>query len=942
MADQYSNAGSSTSNTVDGSESSIEINIKTLESQIYSFQVDKNMPVSVFKEKIADQTGVPVGQQRLIFRGKVLKDEHLLSEYQLENGHTLHLVARQPTQQSQPQPSADASSRDANVSDGNENGSGVPRNRIGQISHSVVLGTFNVGDHGEGAVPDINRVIGAVLNSLGIGGQAATTGIGGMQAPTLHSVMGQAQQGSEAGGLRGNVGGQNPAVNQTQPSQASPSPPFQSQPQVVQIPLTAAIPIPSLHSPIPDSLSTTSDFMTRMEQTLVHNGYQQSSSSTTASDLPRTELPFDARGLRTPEALIVILRQAEAFLSGHICTTLAHMARRLEQDGASTDPNVRGQIQTESAQVGLSMQHVGALFLELGRTILTLRMGQSPAESSVNAGPAVYISPSGPNPIMVQPFPLQTHSLFSSTFPPSNPTSLGPVGVPNAPRHVNIHIHAGSSMAPVLSSLGTRGSNGEGAQGERGSNTGSGGSSTVRVLPMRNVIAAAVPSNAGGIQVPDAAEPGMGVTIPQPPSDSSISSLVAEINSQLRSFAGNMQVQPASGSAGNDANNEHSNSMVVNGAAESSVPFADTVPDNDHKDEQTRVCNNETRENLVTAKDSYSEGSSSEESLLKLEGTSENATSSSNQHDIPDGARSVPIGLGLGGLDRKKRVKQLKSLVKNGDFGTTTSPHDHDLGTGMSGRQILQSLASRSAVSNRAGPDTTPSGQAASSENIAGNRPLGEQQSDGQFDAAGEMSQVLQSPALDGLLTNFSEQTGFGSPNMLRNMLQQLTQNPQVMSSVSQIAQQVDSQDLGNMFSGLGSGQGGGIDLSRMVQQMMPVVSQVFGNASATPPPFVGARTESQQQLHEGKLSGDGRSIHSANQIGTEEDMARITGHFDTPGDVFRTAVENAVRADQNGSASVEAVRELSNNEDLANDYLEILQRDVRRRLQGDRGQDKC
>lgn len=74
------------------------------------------------------------------------------------------------------------------------------------------------------------------------------------------------------------------------------------------------------------------------------------------------------------------------------------------------------------------MQHLGALLLELGRTLLTLRMGQTPvcsipiflsfkftgncllqllpslfqAEAIVNAGPAVYISPSGPNPIMVQ------------------------------------------------------------------------------------------------------------------------------------------------------------------------------------------------------------------------------------------------------------------------------------------------------------------------------------------------------------------------------------------------------------------------------------------------------------------------------------------------------------------------------------------------------------
>uniref|UniRef100_A0A2P2LMS2 Uncharacterized protein MANES_05G140700 n=1 Tax=Rhizophora mucronata TaxID=61149 RepID=A0A2P2LMS2_RHIMU len=189
MADQHSNEGSSTSNVFGGSsDSTIEINIKTLESRIYSFRVDRNMPVAVFKEKIADETGVPVGQQRLIFRGKVLKDEHLLSEYQLENGHTLHLVVRQPAQS---QTSTDASSGDTNATNGNQGSdaaSGAPRNRIGQISHSVVLGTFNVGDHGEAAVPDLDRVIGAVLNTLGIGGQAAPSDISGVQSSTLVST----------------------------------------------------------------------------------------------------------------------------------------------------------------------------------------------------------------------------------------------------------------------------------------------------------------------------------------------------------------------------------------------------------------------------------------------------------------------------------------------------------------------------------------------------------------------------------------------------------------------------------------------------------------------------------------------------------------------------------------------------------------------------------
>lgn len=93
------------------------------------------------------------------------------------------------------------------------------------------------------------------------------------------------------------------------------------------------------------------------------------------------------------------------------------------------------------------------------------------------------------------------------------------------------------------------------------------------------------------------------------------------------------------------------------------------------------------------------------------------------------------------------------------------------------------------------------------------------------------MSSVLQNPALNGLLSGVSQQNGAGSPDLLRNMMQQLTQSPAMMNTVSQIAQQIDTQDLGSMFSG----QSGGMDLSRMFQQMMPIVSQALGGISAMP-----------------------------------------------------------------------------------------------------------
>jgi hypothetical protein len=63
------------------------------------------------------------------------------------------------------------------------------------------------------------------------------------------------------------------------------------------------------------------------------------------------------------------------------------------------------------------MQHLGAMFLELGRTMMMLRMGPSPADAFVNAGSSVYINSAGPNPIMVQPSFQNTPPFGVSSIP---------------------------------------------------------------------------------------------------------------------------------------------------------------------------------------------------------------------------------------------------------------------------------------------------------------------------------------------------------------------------------------------------------------------------------------------------------------------------------------------------------------------------------------------
>ncbi|XP_076951846.1 ubiquitin-like domain-containing protein CIP73 isoform X3 [Bidens hawaiensis] len=415
----------------ESSESTVDIHIKTLDSQLYDFHVDKNMLVSTFKEKIASDVGLPVTLQRLIFRGRVLKDEHRLSEYHVESGHTLHLVARQPSSGSSTGTTSASGGNTGlvislwhiksynvilhNCNEGHThnvyvvtfiatgqdaNAAGL-RPRIARVSHSILFGTFGGGSQSLGGARDTSPVMSAVFDSFGA---------------------------------------RDANVN----NQSQPRDPSQPAPQGTQNPLGTGIAIPILAMvPIPNSLRTLSVFMNRMEQALSQNGYQPNQPLNGAEQSPTVELPSSARGVPLPAALAVVMRHAQRLLSGPIIDSLSHTASRLEEEENCTDPTVRAQIQSEAMQSGLAMLHLGSLLLELGRTMMTLRIGRSPAESSVRAGPAVYISSSGPNPIMVQPFPLQTNSLFGGNAIGVSSMDFGPVGMGAVPRNINVHIRSG-------------------------------------------------------------------------------------------------------------------------------------------------------------------------------------------------------------------------------------------------------------------------------------------------------------------------------------------------------------------------------------------------------------------------------------------------------------------------------------------------------------------
>ncbi|KAH7443767.1 hypothetical protein KP509_02G050100 [Ceratopteris richardii] len=93
----------------------VTVQIRCTSGSKFSVQVSLETTIAAFKPLLVEGSGVAADQQRLIYKGRVLKDENTLESYGVQHEHTVHLVRAAPSSAASAVAAANTASTDSST-----------------------------------------------------------------------------------------------------------------------------------------------------------------------------------------------------------------------------------------------------------------------------------------------------------------------------------------------------------------------------------------------------------------------------------------------------------------------------------------------------------------------------------------------------------------------------------------------------------------------------------------------------------------------------------------------------------------------------------------------------------------------------------------------------------------------------------------------------------
>ena len=111
-------------------DSVIKIKVKmTSNAKVYDISIQKSDTIQKLKEECEKQTSIPVLQQNLVFKGRILTNDKLVSDYGIDNDHTIILVKKHaPAEPKKEEPKKEEEKKETNTTTQNTNTNNTNQN----------------------------------------------------------------------------------------------------------------------------------------------------------------------------------------------------------------------------------------------------------------------------------------------------------------------------------------------------------------------------------------------------------------------------------------------------------------------------------------------------------------------------------------------------------------------------------------------------------------------------------------------------------------------------------------------------------------------------------------------------------------------------------------------------------------------------------------------